>query len=226
MKKKYELTEETRTLAGGKVLHRIRSVSDFAHADGTKVRAGDLGGWIETEDNLSHFGKAWVFDNAKVFGNALVYGNARVFDYAEVFGEAWVRGEAHVYCDAQIYDKAKVSGSALVGGDAQVYDDADVGGKAEVGGKAHVCCRAEICGHAKVNYLRDYAVFKNAWSSGRWFTYTRSNAKWRVGCFYGTGEELIAKAYMDSKLSGQCYEAIVRAQEAIDKAIDEANEAK
>ena len=32
---------------------------------------------------------------------------------------------------------------------------------------------------------------------------------WRVGCFYGTGEELIEKAYKDSKLSGREYERIV-----------------
>ena len=41
---------------------------------------------------------------------------------------------------------------------------------------------------------------------------------WAVGCFRGTGDELIAKAYMDGEVSGQCYEAIVRAQEAIEKA--------
>ena len=43
---------------------------------------------------------------------------------------------------------------------------------------------------------------------------------WTAGCFRGTGDELIAKAYKDSELSGQCYEAIVRAQEAIDKAME------
>ena len=65
-------------------------------------------------------------------------------------------------------------------------------------------------------------VVKNIWSSGRWFTYTRSNKKWAVGCFYGTGEELVAKAYKDSKLSGKCYEAIVRAVETIEAAKAEA----
>ena len=35
------------------------------------------------------------------------------------------------------------------------------------------------------------------------------NDKWRVGCFFGTGEELIEKAYKDSKLSGDCYKAVV-----------------
>ena len=32
---------------------------------------------------------------------------------------------------------------------------------------------------------------------------------WKVGCFYGTGEELIAKAYKDSELSGREYERVV-----------------
>ena len=74
---------------------------------------------------------------------------------------------------------------------------------------------AEVCGDA------DYTVLKNSWSSGRWFTYTRSNRMWKVGCFYGTGESLIAKAYKDSELSGKCYEEIVRAVEAIYRAIEE-----
>ena len=65
-------------------------------------------------------------------------------------------------------------------------------------------------------------VIKNIWSSGRWFTYTSSNKKWAVGCFYGTGEELVAKAYKDSKLSGKCYEAIVHAVETIEAAKAEA----
>ena len=79
---------------------------------------------------------------------------------------------------------------------------------------------AMVSGDARVSGNADYMVFKNSWSSGRWFTYTRSNKKWRVGCFYGTGEELIRKAYVDSEVSGKCYEAIVRAQDAIDRAME------
>lgn len=33
---------------------------------------------------------------------------------------------------------------------------------------------------------------------------------WKVGCFYGTGEELIAKAYKDSELSGREYKKAVK----------------
>ena len=50
----------------------------------------------------------------------------------------------------------------------------------------------------------------------RWFTYTRSNKMWKVGCFYDTGDKLVKKAYADSERSGRCYEAIVRAIETIE----------
>ena len=32
---------------------------------------------------------------------------------------------------------------------------------------------------------------------------------WKNGCFYGTGEELIKKAYEDSEESGKLYEVYV-----------------
>lgn len=38
---------------------------------------------------------------------------------------------------------------------------------------------------------------------------TKSNHMWCVGCFYGTGQELIEKAYADSETSGQNYEHYV-----------------
>ena len=63
--------------------------------------------------------------------------------------------------------------------------------------------------------MSDYIVFKNWWSSGRYFTWTRSNGMWSVGCFYGTGEELIKKAYNDSDESGREYERIVKYVESI-----------
>ena len=84
---------------------------------------------------------------------------------------------------------------------------------------------AWVYGDAEVYGKNDILWFKNCWSSGRCFTYTRSNKKWAVGCFYGTGDELIAKAYKDSALSGKCYEATVKYVEQIYAAIDAAKEA-
>ena len=103
--KKYELTEETTVTVLGKTLYRIKAVRDFG-----SVKAGDLGGYIEKEGNLSHF------DNARVSGDARVSGNAWVY------GDAWVFGNARVCGDAKVYGNARVCGDAWVSGNAEVFN--------------------------------------------------------------------------------------------------------
>ncbi len=76
--KKYEFTGEAKDFCGVE-LHRIRALKDFGD-----VAAGDLGGWIKGEGNLSHDGRCWVSDDARVFGDARVYGNAWVAGDAEI----------------------------------------------------------------------------------------------------------------------------------------------
>lgn len=63
--RKYELTEEKKEVLG-RTLYRIRALKDFEVSNGTIIHAGDLGGWIEKEDNLSQEGSAWVSDEAWV----------------------------------------------------------------------------------------------------------------------------------------------------------------
>lgn len=65
--KKYELTDDTITV-GGRTLHRIKALKGFSN-----VEEGDLGGYVEKEDNLDHSGEAWVsgendYAAAKGFG--------------------------------------------------------------------------------------------------------------------------------------------------------------
>ena len=79
--KKHELTDDTITV-GGRILHRIKALKSFSD-----VEEGDLGGYVEKEDNLNQSGNAWVYGNARVYGDARVSGNA------QVYGDAWVSGE-------------------------------------------------------------------------------------------------------------------------------------
>ena len=191
MSKKYKLTDETINL-NGVTLYRIEALKYFG-----EIKKGDKGGFIESENNLAHEGDAWVSDNAHVYGDACVFNNAHVY------GNAFVSGYAQVYGDANVCDDSSVFGSALVYDNAHVYGDALVRG--------YAC----VCGDAEISNKSDYIVFQNWWSSGRYFTWTRSNNMWSVGCFYGTGEELIKKAYKDSELSGREYERVVRYVESI-----------
>lgn len=225
--KKYELTTETLQFAG-RTLHRIKAVKNFG-----SVKAGEFGGWIENEKNLSQDDNAWIYseamvlDNAKVFGNAKILGNAHIFGNAKVFDSARVYYYARVYGDAIVHNNAIVYDNAIVSDNAMVYDyaevcenakvcdNAEVYGLTRIFGNAKIFGNATIKGNAKIHDASGYIVFKNFWSSERYFTWTRSNNKWSVGCFYGTGEELIKKAYADSEKSGREYERVVRYVESI-----------
>ena len=98
MMNKYELTGETVKLPNGKTGYRIRALKNFAD-----VKAGNLGGFVQSEKNLSQDGNAWVYDDAQVYGDAWVSGDARVFgnawvtDSTQVYGNAWVSGDAQVF---------------------------------------------------------------------------------------------------------------------------------
>ena len=123
---KYKLTKTTKEYLGIK-LYQIQALEDFGD-----VEKGDLGGWIEKEDNLSQNGNAWVFDNAQVSGDALIFDNARVFGNALIFDNAWVFGDAQVFGNSRIYGNAWVFGNSQVSDNARVFGDAQVYGDAQV----------------------------------------------------------------------------------------------
>ena len=75
--KKYELTAEF-IQKWGKKLFRIKALISFE-----SVEVGELGGYVEKEDNLAQTGNAWVSGDAEVYGNARVCGNAEVYGNAD-----------------------------------------------------------------------------------------------------------------------------------------------
>jgi hypothetical protein len=115
MQKKYEVLAHDSVVVGQRRLFRIRAVRDFAD-----IRRGDIGGYIECEANLCHFGNSWVHDVAQVYGDGAV-----VRDNARVRGEAWVLGR--VEDDAEVCDLAIVAAGERVGGRVVLLGDEIVG---------------------------------------------------------------------------------------------------
>ena len=114
---KYELTKDTITINGDQTLYRIKALRDFGD-----VKAGDLGGYVQSENNLSHEGDCWIYDEAKVY------------DDAEVSGSAWICGSAEVFESARIYGSARIFESARVGSSAEVFDNARIFGSVWIPG--------------------------------------------------------------------------------------------
>lgn len=199
--KKYELTKEFITVFGKK-LFRIKALRSFG-----SIKEGDLGGFIESEENLDHEGDAWIKDdamvsgNARVSGNALVFGQARVYGQARVLDNALVYGQARVSGNAKISNNAAVSNNARVSGNAWLLDDAWASGNAEVYDNALVYGKAvlldgtvvlgsakvygtvvlrgdtEIYGEADICRNKDWLVIRGVGSRGDSTTFFRSGFK-------------------------------------------------
>ncbi len=156
MIKKYSLTNDKKNIDRHTV-YRIIAEKDF-----NGIKKGTLGGYVESDNNLSHDGKCWIYDNAKVFGDACIHDNAKVCGNSQVYGNASIRGNAKVYgnvCihdnailygNAEVYGNAILYGNAEVYGNAHVYENAKIYGNANVYGNAHVYENAKIYGNANV----------------------------------------------------------------------------
>ena len=104
--KKFKLTTNKKEHFG-RTLYQIESLINFG-----SIHVGDLGGWVEKEENLYQECNAWVGGNARVYGDA------------EVGGDAWVGGNAEVCGNAEILWISKI-GSRL--GTTTAYRNKDGG---------------------------------------------------------------------------------------------------
>jgi hypothetical protein len=96
--KKYELVKTDAIEVRDKTLYRIRALQSFA-----TIAAGELGGYIQGEANLSHEGNAWVFDDALVYGKAHLSGNVQIFDTVRVYGKAALSGNLRIFGEAEVF---------------------------------------------------------------------------------------------------------------------------
>ncbi|SRR6266436_2843407 len=161
--KKYELVPDRQIVVAGTTLYRIRALKDFGN-----VKAGDLGGFVASERNLSQEGTCWVADEAQVYddaaisddaqiyGRGRVYGRARVSDKGQVLGNAQVFEHGWVFKSGVVFDNAKVFGAAqvrdngLAYGDSEIFDDVRVVNSGEVCGQTRIGGRTVVDGHEKV----------------------------------------------------------------------------
>ncbi|MNL91317.1 Bifunctional protein GlmU [compost metagenome] len=105
---KYAFTGETKEV-DGRVVKRIKSLRAFGNVD-----AYCLGGFIASEENLSHLGDCWVSKDAIVMDNAIVKGNARVTDNSIIKDNAIIRKEATIRGKSLVSNDAVVSGEAII----------------------------------------------------------------------------------------------------------------
>lgn len=147
---KYKLTKEIREDFGVK-LYRIVALRDFAD-----VKKGDLGGWVESERNLSQEDNCWIYDDA------VVYEKARILDNAKIRNKAIIDGHALIYDNSEICDAVQIKQNAAI------FDNVKILDKAIITGFAWICDNSVISGNAIISNgkIHDSANIKNCTISG------------------------------------------------------------
>lgn len=125
MQKKYEFTGET-MLIGNSIGEKtiVKEIVSLINIENHNVKAGDKGGWIESDKNLSHSGSAWVSADSFVMDDAAVNGHGYIEsttlrERAIVGNQAIIRnstlaGEAKVHDSAQVIN-SHLDGDTLIG---------------------------------------------------------------------------------------------------------------
>ncbi len=118
---KYEITDIAHEVYP--FLHRIRALHDI----GGEVKAGDLGGFVENEENLSfeQGDTAWIFDNAVSCNNATVDKGSSLRGAAIACENTCISGGAKLFDYARVEDYAYICGG-VVRGRARVSDCARI----------------------------------------------------------------------------------------------------
>ena len=145
--KKYEITEITHPKYPW--LNRIRARCQVNE----QVGPGALGGYVQTEDNLSQDGTCWIYDQAICCEEAVVEDDGRMFDGAVARGSALISGDARMFERAvaegnssffsgELKEDARLSGNAVV-------NRSDNGLSPLIGRKSNVY--GSVCGWFVVN---------------------------------------------------------------------------
>jgi len=155
---------------------RAKSRTTFRTITGDTIRAGDVGGKIDSVNNLGHRGCAWIFEDVEVKGSAEVLGNAvvghaTIKDTAEVYGNAVINvddPQCERLCTTTIQGNAKVYGDVTLWGEFTIEGGVRIYGNATLEGPEHLKIRgrAHIRGNAyirgKVDILDDVIIEGNA----------------------------------------------------------------
>lgn len=163
--KKYEILYNDCIVVFSERVYRIRALRDFGN-----VKAGDLGGYVESEGNLSHDGNCWIDgvsvamgtcteikDNACLYGRVIVHGGSIVSGNARIFG-------CCIVFSSEISGETTIEGnvimnSTIANGDSCIYDNVIV--------EEAVITDCYICDEVKINgrTIKNKSVYKKAFNN-------------------------------------------------------------
>lgn len=160
--KKYELTENT-IVRDGVTLYQVRYLKAFKK---DRIKVGDLGGYVESEENFSQEGTCLILDEGVAMGNSKVTMDASIRQRGMIRGHVVLAGKALVLHDSLVSDqavitgntrmcqRAKVTGTVIIRDDVQLMGDCHITGNTVLAGSVWVKDNAYI----SMNKLPDTSI--------------------------------------------------------------------
>mgnify|MGYP003627980356 CR=1 FL=1 len=146
---KYELGE-SKVFMGIEV-YRVVALKSFGN-----VTKGDIGGWVEDEDNLSQQGNCWIFDEAMAVNRSMVAGNAEMHDYSKMLDDSMIWDHSRMYDNAQMcnnsgmYDNSKMLNNSEMHDSSEMWDNSKMSGNSKMFNNSRMYGTAELLGNSKM----------------------------------------------------------------------------
>lgn len=136
MMKKYILTDISKEIDNS-ILYRIKAITNIFNKDGKLIVAeSSLGGFIESESNLSQDGISWVAREACVFNDAIVKDDALVTGNAVISGKSIISGNSVIAGNVIVK-------SSLINGKSRILENSKIENSV-------IEEQANICGNVKI----------------------------------------------------------------------------
>ena len=209
--KKYELIKESKDYFLRREMFRIRALKDFGN-----VKAGDIGGWVCSYNNLSQEGNCWIFDNAMMFDNAIMFGNSVMYDNAVMLNNSIMYDNSKMFNNSKMYDEARMYDNALMFNDSKMFGNSKMYNNAKMFDYAILDKDKLLYGSINKSYKKIFQYH----CKKRLITAILTEVNeilYSVGCKIGmTKEEFIDRIYNDCKIKGKGLEEYPHRQEYLD----------
>ena len=135
------------------IVYRIKALKDFGD-----VKKGDIGGYVQSKENLSQLGNCWIYNNAIVSENAKIEDNVKIYDNANVYDNVVISECAKIEGNAKIYDNTNVSGNAVISDCAKIFGNVKIKDNAKIHNSSIIKNYAIVMESAQIY---DYAIIED-----------------------------------------------------------------
>ena len=176
---KYKLGNRSIDFDDGRVLYEIVATKDFSD-----VKKGDIGGRVESLNNLSQTGDCWIY-GGKVKNDVFVCNNAKIYS-SHISGKSIICGNVITENSTIHSNCGDISGSTKITNSSLRMDSITICGNSSINGAVTSRCKNIRLIDAVINSRRDVIItsgFGSRCSLATFFKDTTGAVICVTGCF-------------------------------------------